>query len=66
MANVVTDICAWAKKLPTWEQQALRRVLACDTFDDAVYSQLADLLLSESKAAASVDFTGFGNSMAES
>ena len=66
MANVVTDICAWAKKLPTWEQQAFRRILAAEAFDNAVYSQLADLLLSESKAAASVDFTGFGNSMAES
>lgn len=59
MANVLTEICAWAKKLPVWEQQALRCILACESFDDADYSQLADALLSERKDAVAVDFTVF-------
>ncbi len=58
MLHALTEICQWARQQPPWEQETLRRILACDPFDDADYAALAEMLI-EGKAAKSVDLSIF-------
>lgn len=58
MSPILTEICHWARQQPAWEQETLRRILACEAFDDATYTTLAEMLI-EGKSAKAVDLSVF-------
>jgi hypothetical protein len=47
MPSIISQIAEWGTTLPNWEQIALERILANNTFDDCVYEELLQGLLEE-------------------
>ena len=58
MSDAISEICAWARNIPGWEQETLRRILAGEEFNQRVYESLGGLLLSGTSAPP-VDLTAF-------
>src|SRR4051812_34244649 len=52
MSAVITEGCEWAREQPAWGQETLRRIFARESFDEAAYATIEELLISGRPAAA--------------